>query len=71
MIRNGFKILWSDDCKAANGMGAIVANWLIGKVVRVESYNDRVMKVNVVIGGVVWEVVSGYCPQAGRSVNEK
>ena len=29
------------------------------------------MKVNIVIGDVVWEVVSCYCPQAGRSVNEK
>ena len=34
-------------------------------------YNDRVMKVNIVIGDVVWEVVSYYCPQTGRSVNEK
>ena len=29
------------------------------------------MKVNIIIGDVVWEVVSRYCPQAGRSVNEK
>ena len=29
------------------------------------------MKVNIVIGDVVWEVVSCYCSQAGRSVNEK
>ena len=30
----------------------------IGKVVRVERFNDRVMKVNNVTGDVVWEVVS-------------
>ena len=29
------------------------------------------MKVNIVIGDVVWEVVSCYYSQAGRSVNEK
>ena len=29
------------------------------------------MKVNIVIGDVVWEVVSCYCPQAGTSGNEK
>ena len=29
------------------------------------------MKVDIVIGNVVWEAVSCYCPQAGRSVNEK
>ena len=28
------------------------------------------MKGNIVIGDVVWEVVSCYCPQAGRSVNK-
>ena len=29
------------------------------------------MNVNIVIGDVFWEVVSCYCPQTGRSVNEK
>ena len=29
------------------------------------------MKVNIVIGDVVWEVVSCYYPQATRSVNQK
>ena len=72
MIGNGFKFLWSGGCKAENGVGEI-ANWLIGKVVGAERFNDRVMKVNVVIGDVVWEVESCYCPQAinqSRSVNE-
>ena len=31
-------------------MGAIVTNWLIGKIVGVERLNNRVMKVNIVIG---------------------
>ena len=50
-------------------MGVIVASWLIGKVVRVERYNSRVMKVNTVFGDVDWEVVSSYSPQVGRPVN--
>ena len=29
------------------------------------------MKVNIVIGNIVLEQVSCYCPQGGRSVNEK
>ena len=37
----------------------------------VERFNDRVTKVNIVIGDVVWGVVSCYCPKACRSVNEK
>ena len=50
MIGNGFKFLWSGSSKAVNGVGVIVANWLIGKIVEVERYSDRVMKVNIVIG---------------------
>ena len=50
MIGNGFKFLWSGSCKAENSVGVIVANWLIGKAVGVKSFNDRVMKVNIVIG---------------------
>ena len=52
MIGNGFKFLWSGDSKAENGVGVTVANWLIGKVVGVERFNDRVMKVNIVIEDV-------------------
>ena len=38
---------------------------------RVERFDDRVMKFNVIIGVVAWKVVSCYCPQVGSSVNEK
>ena len=40
-------------CKTENGVSVIVANWLIGKGVGGDRYNDRVMKVNIVIGDVV------------------
>ena len=53
--------------KAESGVDVIIADWLIGKVVEVERFNDRVVKVNSITGNVV----SCYCPQAGRSVNEK
>ena len=71
MIRNSFIFLWRGGCKTENKVCVIVVNWLIGKVVGGERYNDRVMKVNFVIGDVVWEVVSCYCPQARSSENEK
>ena len=51
-------------------MGVTVANWLIWKIVGVERYNDRMMKVDIVIGDVAWELVFCYCPQAGRAINE-
>ena len=45
MIGTGLKFLWSGGCKAENSVGVIVVNWLIAKVVGVERFNDRVMKV--------------------------
>ena len=32
MIGNGFQFLWSRGCKAENDVGAIVANWLMGRL---------------------------------------
>ena len=66
IVIGSFKFLWSGGCKTENGVGVIVAIWLNGKVVGIERFNDRVMKVNIVIGDAVWEVVSFYFPQAGR-----
>ena len=67
MIGNGFKFLWSGSCKAENGVDVIVANWLIGKVVVVERFNDEGQ---YSYSDVVWEVVSCHCPHTGRLVNE-
>ena len=53
MIGNSFKFLWSGSCRAENGVGVTVGNWLIGKVLGIERFNDRVMKVNIVIGDVL------------------
>ena len=65
---------WSRDHKTVwiiNGGGVVVANWLIGMVAGVESFNNRVMKVNIVIGDIVWEIIPCYFQQVGISVNEK
>ena len=43
--------------KVEKVVGVIVAILLIEKVLGVERYNDRVMKINAVIGDVVWEVL--------------
>ena len=71
MTGNGFKFLWGGGCKAENSVGVIVANWLLGKVVRVDRFNDTVMKVDIVIEDVVYEVASCYCPLIHTSANEK
>ena len=69
MTGSNFNFFWSRRCIAKNGMGVIVASWLIGKVLRAERFNDRVKKVKIKIGDFVCRVVSCYCPQTGRSVN--
>ena len=50
MIGNGFKFLWSGSSKAVNGVGVIVVNWLIGKIVEVERYSDRVIRSILLLG---------------------
>ena len=47
---NCFEFLMRGSCKAENGVGVIVANWLIGKVMTFERFNDRVLKVIIIIG---------------------
>ena len=44
------RVKMSGGCKAESGVGVIVHNWLIGKVVRVERFNDSVIKVNIITG---------------------
>ena len=70
IIRNGFKIFWSESCKAENWCRCNSC-WLIGKVVPLERLNDRVKKVNIIIGHIAWEIMSCYLPQAARLVNKK
>ena len=51
MIGNGFNFLWGGGCKAENDLGVILGNWLIWKIVRVERFNDKMIKVNIVYWG--------------------
>ena len=50
MSGNCFEFLMRGSCKAENGVGVIVANWLIGKVMTFERFNGRVTKVIIIIG---------------------
>ena len=51
MSGNSFEFLRrGGGCKAENGVGVIVANWLIGKVMTFERFNGRVTKVIIIIG---------------------
>ena len=61
MIGNAFKFLWNRSSKTKDGVCVVVANWLVEKVVGVERFRNRVMKVNAVSLDAVWEV-SWYWP---------
>ena len=43
----------------------------MGRIIRVERVSDRVIAVDLVIGGQIAKVVSCYAPQVGRSQIEK
>ena len=45
MTGNGFNFFWRKGCKTENSVGAMVVNWLIGKVVGVERFNYTVMSI--------------------------
>lgn len=70
MIGSIYKLLWSGDSKPENGVGVIVANWLVEKIVEIERPSGRIMKAKVVIVDNVWEVVSCYCPHIERATPE-
>ena len=68
MIGNRYMLLWSGGCKPENGVGAIVANWLVEKTMEVERPTSRIIKAKVTIDDEVWEVISCYCPKVGRQL---
>ena len=51
-------------------MGVEVVHGIV-EVVGIKRYSDRVMKVNVIIGDAVWELISCYSLQTGGCANEK
>lgn len=44
MIGSIYKLLWSGGSKPENGVGVIVANWLVEKIVEIETPSGRIMK---------------------------
>ena len=60
---NDFEFLWIGSSLAENGVGVIVAIWLVEKVVSVERYSDEseCYDQRFCLGGV-----SCYCPQPGN-----
>ena len=66
-----YKLFWKGCTEGVSGVGVIVSEEFINKVVGVERVNERIMMVKLIVGKSLMNVVSAYAPQVGRSQEEK
>ena len=66
-----YKLLWKGCAEGLNGVGVIIAEEFIDKVVKVVRIYDRLMMVKVLVGQCLVNIVSAYAPQVGRSQDKK
>ena len=57
--------------KGIHGVGLLVADRWIEKVLEVRRVSERLMVVRVIVGRTVLNLISAYAPQAGRPRSEK
>ena len=66
-----YKFWYKGNAEGTNGVGLLVKQDLAERVLEVERFSDRVMKIKILLGKVVCHVFSAYAPQAGRTAQEK
>ncbi|HXJ94687.1 MAG TPA: reverse transcriptase domain-containing protein [Terriglobia bacterium] len=67
-----YKLYWKGrDTTAASGVGILVAEKYVDKVVEVRRVSDRLIVLRVVVGRMILNVISAYAPQRGRPNEEK
>ena len=66
-----FKFWYSGCLAGGGGVGVLVRHELARSVVEVERFSHTVMKVKIVIRKVIYQFISVYAPQVGRSDEEK
>ena len=67
----GYKFFWMGREKGYHGVGVLVAEEWIEKVLDVKRWSQRIMVLRVVVGRSVVNLVSVYAPQTGRGKEEK
>ena len=65
------KLWWSRGEVSLNGVGVVVGENLIDKVIEVERHGDRIIKLKLLLEGIIYNFISAYAPQVGRSRKEK
>ena len=66
-----YKLFWKGCSEGASGVGVIVSDEFIDKVVEVTRVSERLMMVKLIVGKCLMNVVAAYAPQTGRSQEEK
>ena len=66
-----YKFLWQGCPEEIHGVGVLVSDKFVNKVVEVKRMRKRLMMVKLVIGKCPINVISGYTPQVGRSQFQK
>lgn len=61
-----YKFLWQGCAESVAGVGVLLAEKWIDKVVDVKRVNERIMIVKLVVGKHIVNVISAYAPQSGN-----
>ena len=71
MLREGCKLFYSGGDGKSNGVGIVVQGELTKRVLEVDRFSDRVMRVRLEVGGHIANIISAYAPQVGCEVSVK
>ena len=66
-----YKFYWKGCEQGVSGVGVMVAERWIDKVIEVRRFSARIMLLRVIVGKSVLCLVTVYAPQAGREQEEK
>ena len=66
-----YKLYWSGCRQGIGGVGILLAEKWIDKVLRVDRFTDSIMLLRLIIGSVIFSFFSLYAPQAGRPEAQK
>ena len=65
--REKYKLFWKGCSEGVSGIGVIVSEEFMDKVVEVMRVNERLMMVKLIVGKCLMNVVAAYEKQTGRS----
>jgi hypothetical protein len=66
-----FKIWYTENTLTKNGVGIVLDKSLKDGVVDIKRQGDRIILVKLLIGGLIFNVISAYTPQIGLNESVK